>query len=90
MGKYIFRGLVVTAVLVGSFAAVTGASQFAQALPNGKDTENTQPDPDRPYYDGCGNKFSYDGTLISQGNGCEPEPAQAVTTLTTTEAKQCQ
>lgn len=89
MRKYIYHGLIVTAVLVGSFAAVTGADQFVQGLSNDKDLGNSLPDPDRPYYDACGSKFAYDGTLISQGTGCDPVTTPAVTTPTQTEDKQC-
>lgn len=28
------------------------------------------PNPDRTYFDGCGNEYSYNGVLIKAGNGC--------------------
>lgn len=35
-----------------------------------KDPVNSLPDPNRPYYDVCGNEFDYMGNLISKGSGC--------------------
>lgn len=39
--------------------------------PNGGlDKNPTPPDPNRPYFDACGNEYDYQGNLIAQGTGC--------------------
>lgn len=91
MKKLIYRGLLITALLVGSFAALSGASAFVQGLSNDKDLGNSLPDPDRPYFDACGNKYAYDGTLIEKGTGCDQaSPSPATTTETPQVKNQCQ
>jgi hypothetical protein len=37
-----------------------------------KDPINSLPDPNRPYFDGCGNQYDYMGNLINKGTGCQP------------------
>jgi hypothetical protein len=35
-----------------------------------KDIQSSLPDPNRDYYDGCGNRFDYKGNLKEKGSGC--------------------
>lgn len=46
------------------------------------DKDPTPPNPDRPYFDQCGNQYDYKGNLINKGNGCLVQPTILETPVT--------
>lgn len=65
------RIIVILVIVIAAAASLHhGHAQPLMSVVNDKDIQNSLPDPNRPYFDGCGNKFDYQGNLLEAGTGC--------------------